>query len=259
MDPIGRIRSILSNYVSPITGEAIIAGAVRRLRPGAHDRGAANLERIMRALDRGIDLFVVEERRAALRAELAELVPSVPEPLALEIRDESDVERARELTSSLCERMGARPSSTWKVVSGVVALASQLSSRPSLGLIEVIPMPDPPRGVRVRAVGRQAPLPEARTPAGTPRLPPVSPRPPPPGSRLPAARERSSSVPPVAGGRSSLQPPPATPSSSTPVTAPGALDGALPTIRRVADRFDVRGVGNRTHVEFDVWFSSIQR
>ncbi|HEU4532537.1 MAG TPA: hypothetical protein VFS00_00420 [Polyangiaceae bacterium] len=268
MDPIGSIRSILSKYVSPITGEAIIAGALRRLRPGASELGAANLERVVRALDRGIDLFVVEDRRAALRAELAAFmpaVPSVPAPLTLEINDEGDVERARELASSFCERMGAPPSSTWKVVSGVVALAGQLAALPSPGLLEILPLPDLPRGVRVRAVGRYAPPGEGRTPLGTPRLPPSASRTPLGTPRPPPAAGPSASPPAAGEARSSPAPPPPRPSSSVPPASPvppappGIFDGASPTIRRVADRFDVTDVGNRTHVEFDVWFSSMQR
>jgi hypothetical protein len=234
MDPIGHIRSILSNYVSPITGEALIAAALRRLRPGAHELKAASLERVVRALDRGIDLFVAEERRAALRAELAALTPGAreareaPGPLALEIKGEDDIERARSMASGLCEQLGARPSATWKVASGVVALASRLAARPSPGQIEVIPLPDAPRGVRVRAVDREAAAPRA-----------------------------SSSVPPPGEPASAARPPPAAPRPASKPPA-GALDGAMPTIRRVADRFDVRGVGNRTHVEFDVWFSNAQ-
>lgn len=231
MDPIGRIRSILSNYVSPITGEALISAALRRLRPGAHELKAASLERVVRALDRGIDLFVAEDRRAALRAELAALAPEVraaPGPLALEIKGEDDIERARSMASGLCEQLGARPSATWKVASGVVALASRLAARPSPGQIEVIPLPDPPRGVRVRAVDREAPAPRASSSA------------PPPGEPASATR------PTAAAPRPAPKPP------------AGALDGAMSTIRRVADRIDVRGVGNRTHVEFDVWFSNAQ-
>jgi hypothetical protein len=233
MDPIGRIRSILSNYVSPITGEALIAAALRRLRPGVHDFSAQNLERIVGALDRGIDLFVAEERRAALRAELAALTPAVPAPLALEIKGEADVERARALASGLCERLGARPSSTWKVASGVVALASRLAERPLPGQIEVIPLSDSPRGVRVRATDRE----------------------------IPAARSSGQTVPPPRPSSHAPVSPTASPASrpAPPASPSGVLDGALPTIRRVADRFDVRGVGNRTHVEFDVWFSKIQR
>ncbi len=262
MDPIGRIRSILSKYVSPITGEALIAAALRRLRPGARDLSPANLERILQALDRGIDLFVAEDRRAALRAELAALAPAAPAPLSLEIRDEADVERARQLAAGLCERLGARPSSTWKVVSGVVALANRLAARPSAGHIEVIPLPDPPSGVRVRAIDRDGP--PTRPPAAPGQRPPASgpphpsagatptPRPPP---GLPAPSPRA----PAGAATPTPRPPPGVTPASTPRPPPGAFDAAMPTIRRVADRFDVRGVGNRTHVEFDVWFSNVQR
>jgi hypothetical protein len=273
MDPTRRIRSILLKYVSPITGEAIVAAGLRAVRLGAGDLRAANLARLVRALDQGIELFVAEGRRPALRAELAALAPDLPAPLTVEVCTEADVERARALASALCERLGARPSATWKVSSGVVALASRLASRRSCGVIEMIPLDEAPHGVRVRAVdgdkNRTAqPHPSGPPPARTrPSLPP-EPAAARPRSSAPPPRAGASVPPPRAGAsvppgspsrpRSNAPPhPPARPRPSAP--PPNALDGALPTLRCVADRFDVSAVGNRTHVEFDVWFAGLRR
>jgi serine/threonine-protein kinase RsbT len=108
------LHLVLARHTSKIVAKAILDDCCRRCRiQGGRIRGE-DLPRVMAELEKGLALFLKDERKKALcLADLA-AVPGTsaaasvapPEEIHLDVKTENDIVRARTLARDLCLRLG---------------------------------------------------------------------------------------------------------------------------------------------------------
>lgn len=215
---------VLQQFMSDTAARLVLRGTLEPLRLSLESLGAAELPRVIEALEPATRHFVDPARRPQLAAQLRTLavpapapaagaVPSArPSPAALElrattylVRTESDASHARLAARSLCETMGGRGYECQKVATAVSELARNQIAYAGGGTIQLAPEQSPRRLLRVRAEDQGRGIPDLeRVLSGTYR-------------------------------------------SKT------GMGLGLLGVKRLADRFDVRTGPNGTQVDFEVW------
>ncbi|NTX03944.1 ATP-binding protein [Myxococcus sp. CA040A] len=205
----------------------VLRGTLEPLRLSADTLGAAELPRVIEALEPATRHFVDPARRPDLAARLRALTATATVPSGLSatreptpapatttmdarpttylVRTEADASHARLAARALCESMGGRGYECQKVATAVSELARNQISYAGGGTIQLIPVQTPRKLLRVRAEDQGRGIPELeRVLSGTYR-------------------------------------------SKT-----GMGLGIL-GVKRLADRFEVKTGATGTQVEFEVW------
>ncbi|WP_370643918.1 ATP-binding protein [Myxococcus sp. RHSTA-1-4] len=217
------VLRVLQLFMSDTAARLVLRGTLEPLRLSAETVGAAELPRVIEALEPATRHFVDPARRPQLAAQLRTLTqpaapgkPLAPAPKAPAagpelrattylVRTESDASHARLAARMMCESMGGRGFECQKVATAVSELARNQIAYAGGGTIQLTPEQAPRRLLRVRAEDQGRGIPDLeRVLSGTYR-------------------------------------------SKT------GMGLGLLGVKRLADRFDVRTGPNGTLVDFEVW------
>ncbi|MCP3141087.1 ATP-binding protein [Pyxidicoccus xibeiensis] len=230
---------VLQQFMSDTAARLVLRGTLEPLRLSLESVGAAELPRVIEALEPATRHFVDPSRRPQLAAQLRTLTapasgapsyaapasapiptpapmpmvslkgPAAPQtptrPTTYLVRNESDASHARLAARALCETLGGRGFECQKVATAVSELARNQIAYAGGGTIQLAPEQTPKRLLRVRAEDQGRGIPDLeRVLSGTYR-------------------------------------------SKT------GMGLGLLGVKRLADRFDVRTGPTGTQVEFEVW------
>lgn len=222
-----QLLGVLQHFMTETAARLVLRGTLEPLRLSADTLGAAELPRVIEALEPATRHFVDPARRPDLAARLRALTATATVPSGLSatreptmapatttmdarpttylVRTEADASHARLAARALCESMGGRGYECQKVATAVSELARNQISYAGGGTIQLIPVQTPRKLLRVRAEDQGRGIPELeRVLSGTYR-------------------------------------------SKT-----GMGLGIL-GVKRLADRFEVKTGATGTQVEFEVW------
>jgi len=153
------LLGVLTRYVSPPTAHSILKLA--RQRAGSFDArlDKALVRTMLEPIERNLRLFLEDHaRRAECCAALRALVDGPVEeatagPIAVEIRGEDDIARARLAARDLSIRMGFTLTGQTRLVTAVSELARNIVQYAGEGSLELQPMTSPP-GLAITATDR---------------------------------------------------------------------------------------------------------
>jgi serine/threonine-protein kinase RsbT len=140
---------VVGRHVSTITAKSLVSRLVRE-RAALGPR--ARIDWLLRTASQQVRLFVGEGKAAAVAEDLRKvLAPSETKPTRIEIAVEGDVLRARTAARVACEDIGARPLVAQKVATAASELARNIVMYAGRGELDVVPIAEPRRGVRLVA------------------------------------------------------------------------------------------------------------
>ncbi|QQR47013.1 ATP-binding protein [Myxococcus xanthus] len=209
---------VLQQFMSETAAWLVLRGTVESLRLSLDTATAADLPRIIEALEPATRHFVDPSRRQQMMAQLrAQRAPSAgPEGTATSasaevrattylVRTEADASHARLAARMLCESLGGRGYECQKVATAVSELARNQISYAGGGTIQLAPQLAPKRLLRVSAEDSGQGIPDLeRVLSGT-------------------------------------------------YKSKAGMGLGLLSVKRLADRFDVRTGPKGTQVDFEVW------
>ncbi|MCH9684424.1 MAG: ATP-binding protein [Deltaproteobacteria bacterium] len=150
-----RILDVLGRYMSRLHSEMTLRRAIKKVGIDARLEDASAYPRLAAALETSLRLFTTDGEVATAVGELREvLTPEQPVAVKVELRSEADMSLARQVARSLAEKMGARSFAAQKFTTVVSELARNIVQYAGQGEIELSPLTDQMRGLRVCAVDR---------------------------------------------------------------------------------------------------------
>jgi serine/threonine-protein kinase RsbT len=156
---IDAVRGVLGDYVSPITADGIVRGALRRTALTDRDlEGATAFEAMLGELKHGVAFFLsTDEQKAACLGRLRRLAPAesdepaAPGETVVTIRDESGVVDARTQARAVARELGFDRTDQAKIATSVSELARNIHSYAKQGRVRFSPIAMPRRGIRIVA------------------------------------------------------------------------------------------------------------
>lgn len=178
-----QLLSVLQHFMSETAARLVLRGTLESLRVPADTMSAAELPRVIDALEPATRHFVDPARRPDLAAKLKAVVAnaaassspggretSAPaasgaasteaRPTTYLVRTEADASHARLSARAMCEALGGRGYECQKVATAVSELARNQISYAGGGTIQLIPVQSPRRLLRVRAEDQGRGIPE---------------------------------------------------------------------------------------------------
>ncbi len=147
-----RILTVLSRYMSRLHADMALRRAVAKVGIDARLEDTRMYPQLAAALETSLRLFTAETQVDSAVADLREvLAPEEPSSVKVELRSEADMSLARQAARTLAEKMGARSFETQKFTTVVSELARNIVQYAKRGEIEITPLSDGMRGLRVRA------------------------------------------------------------------------------------------------------------
>ena len=164
------ITTVLNEYVGTIVARSIVNGAANACGVDLGALSASQIPCYLRALDNGVQAFVVEPARqrecsARLRALMessgfaADPGTAVLSRQMIEIGQEIDIVTARNHARTMCDNLGFSPSEQIKIATVVSELARNIVLYVGAGRIEIEAVNLPRRGVEIRSVDQGSGIP----------------------------------------------------------------------------------------------------
>lgn len=148
-----RILTVLSRYMSRLHADMALRRAVAKVGVDSRLEDHRMYPQLAAALETSLRLFTTDSLVENAITELREvLAPDEPSAVTVELRSEADMSLARQAARNLAEKMGARSFETQKFVTVVSELARNIVEYAKRGEIELTPLSEGMRGLRVRAV-----------------------------------------------------------------------------------------------------------
>lgn len=148
-----RILNVLSRYMSRLHADMALRRAIAKVGIDPRLDDPRMYPQLAAALETSLRLFTSEAQIDSAIAELREvLAPDEPSSVRVELRSEADMSVARQAARTLAEKMGARSFETQKFTTVVSELARNIVQYAKRGEIEITPLSEGMRGLRVRAV-----------------------------------------------------------------------------------------------------------
>ncbi|MEX1369375.1 MAG: ATP-binding protein [Nannocystaceae bacterium] len=147
-----RVLLVLSRYMSRMHAEMTLRRAIDKVGIDARLQDSLAYPKLAAALETSLRLFTSETKVETAVGELREvLTPHQPTPITVELRSETDMSLARQAARNLAEKMGARSFDTQKFTTAVSELARNIVMYAGRGQLELIPLSEGMRGLRVLA------------------------------------------------------------------------------------------------------------
>lgn len=148
-----RLLTVLSRYMSRMHADMALRRAVAKVGIDARLEDQRMYPQLAAALETSLRLFTTESLVEQAVGDLREvLAPEEPSAVKVELRSEADMSLARQAARNLAEKMGARSFETQKFVTVVSELARNIVEYAKRGEIELTPLSEGMRGLRVLAV-----------------------------------------------------------------------------------------------------------
>jgi serine/threonine-protein kinase RsbT len=148
-----RILSVLARYMSRLHADMALRRAVAKVGIDTRLEDHRMYPQLAAALETSLRLFTSESLIETAVGDLREvLAPDEPSSVKVELRSEADMSVARQAARNLAEKMGARSFETQKFTTVVSELARNIVQYAKRGEIELTPLSEGMRGLRVRAV-----------------------------------------------------------------------------------------------------------
>ncbi len=148
-----RVLEVLGRYMSRLHAEMTLRRAIKKVDIDSRLENVSAYPRLAAALETSLRLFTEEPQVATAVGELREvLTPEQPVAVTVELRSETDMSVARQLARTLAEKMGARSFAAQKFTTVVSELARNIVQYAGYGELELSPLSEDMRGLRVRAV-----------------------------------------------------------------------------------------------------------
>ncbi len=150
-----RIITVLTRYMSRMHADMALRRAIAKVGIDSRLEDQHLHAQLAAALETSVRLFATDANVENAVSELREvLAPEEPVAVRVELRSEADMSLARHAARNLAEKMGARSFETQKFVTVVSELARNIVEYAKRGEIEITPISEGMRGLRVLAVDR---------------------------------------------------------------------------------------------------------
>lgn len=150
-----RVLEVLARYMSRIHAEMTLRRAIEKVGIDQRLEDMSAFPRLAAALETSLRLFTTESEVDTAVGELREvLTPDQPTALTVELRSEADISLARQAARNLAEKMGARSFDAQKFTTAVSELARNIVMYAGRGHLELIPLSEGMRGLKVLAIDR---------------------------------------------------------------------------------------------------------
>lgn len=150
-----RVLEVLARYMSRIHAEMTLRRAIEKVGIDQRLEDMSAYPRLAAALETSLRLFTTESEVDTAVGELREvLTPDQPTALTVELRSEADISLARQAARNLAEKMGARSFDAQKFTTAVSELARNIVMYAGRGHLELIPLSEGMRGLKVLAIDR---------------------------------------------------------------------------------------------------------
>lgn len=148
-----RVLEVLARYMSRMHAEMTLRRATTKLGIDSRLEDTATYPRLAATLETSLRLFANESEVETAVSELREvLAPETPLPVKVELRSEADMSVARQAARTLAEKMGARSFVAQKFTTAVSELARNIVQYAKQGELELTPLSQGMRGLRVVAI-----------------------------------------------------------------------------------------------------------
>ncbi len=148
-----KVLEVLSRYMSRMHAEMALRRAIIKVGIDSRLEDTSGYPRLAATLETSLRLFAAEKDVPNAVGELREvLTPDTPSAVKVELRSEADMSVARQAARNLAEKMGARSFVAQKFTTAVSELARNIVQYAKSGELELIPLSEGMRGLRVVAV-----------------------------------------------------------------------------------------------------------
>ncbi|MCA9652348.1 MAG: ATP-binding protein [Myxococcales bacterium] len=150
-----RVLEVLSRYMSRIHAEMTLRRAIDKVGIDQRLEDTSAYPKLAAALETSLRLFTTESEVDTAVGELREvLTPDQPTAITVELRSEADMSLARQAARNLADKMGARSFDAQKFTTAVSELARNIVMYAGRGHLELVPLSEGLRGLRVLAIDR---------------------------------------------------------------------------------------------------------
>ena len=150
-----RVLEVLARYMSRIHAEMTLRRAIDKVGIDQRLDDTSAYPRLAAALETSLRLFTTESEVDTAVGELREvLTPDQPTAITVELRSEADMSLARQAARNLAEKMGARSFDAQKFTTAVSELARNIVMYAGRGHLELVPLSEGMRGLRVLAIDK---------------------------------------------------------------------------------------------------------
>ena len=148
-----KVLHVLGRYMSRMHAEMALRRAISKVGIDARLEDTSAYPRLAATLETSLRLFTTESEVNNAVGELREvLTPDTPSSVKVELRSEADMSVARQAARNLAEKMGARSFVAQKFTTAVSELARNIVQYAKHGELELTPLSEGMRGLRVTAV-----------------------------------------------------------------------------------------------------------
>lgn len=148
-----RVLEVLSRHMSRMHAEMTLRRAISKVGIDSRLEDASGYPRLAATLESSLRLFVNDSEVETAVGELREVLsPETPSSVKVELRSEADMSVARQAARNLAEKMGARSFVAQKFTTAVSELARNIVQYAKQGELELTPLSDGMRGLRVVAI-----------------------------------------------------------------------------------------------------------
>lgn len=147
-----RVLEVLSRYMSRLHAEMTLRRAMNKVGMDARLEDSSAYPKLAAALETSLRLFTSESMIDTAVGELREvLTPDQPTPVLVDLHSEADMSLARQAARNLAEKMGARSFAAQKFTTAVSELARNIVQYAGRGKVELVPLSEGLRGLKVLA------------------------------------------------------------------------------------------------------------
>lgn len=148
-----KVLSVLGRYMSRMHAEMTLRRAMTKVSIDSRLEDKTAYPRLAATLETSLRLFASESEVESAVGELREvLAPETPSAVKVELRSEADMSVARQAARSLAEKMGARSFVAQKFTTAVSELARNIVQYAKQGELELTPLSEGMRGLKVVAI-----------------------------------------------------------------------------------------------------------
>jgi len=150
-----RVLKVLMRTMSRLHAEMTLRRAVSKAKANARLDDLSTYPQLAAALETSLHVLTSEsEALVAVRELRALLTPDPPPAVTLELRTEADMSVARQAARNLAEKMGARSFAAQNFTTAVSELVRNIVQYAGEGVVELSPLSEGRRGVRVHAIDK---------------------------------------------------------------------------------------------------------
>jgi len=148
-----KVLQVLSRYMSRMHAEMALRRAISKVGIDSRLEDTTAYPRLAATLETSLRLFTTESEVNTAVGDLREvLTPDTPSSVTVDLRSEADMSVARQAARNLAEKMGARSFVAQKFTTAVSELARNIVQYAKQGELELTPLSEGMRGLRVVAV-----------------------------------------------------------------------------------------------------------